>query len=184
VLDIVQSPVIEAQASGGRGGAPRPPGSYYQYRSDRHELIRVIGRIEDEHRAAIGRGDAEFALVLEGPLLVFCSRFGAALPWSGSAYHWHRVPRAERTLPPAGAADAGVAMDVRLIEPREVRAEVARVVMLPAPFARVLHEAILEQARCSYDPSSERRALEGLRRRCPTLGALVAYATLRTVAQD
>jgi hypothetical protein len=183
VLDSVKSPVIEAQVSGGRGAAPWPLGSHYQYRSDRHELIRVVERIEDEHRASISRGVAEFALVLEGPLLVFCSRFGAALPWSGAAFHCHRLPRAERTLPPAGVADSGVGMDVRLIEARDGHVGAERVVTLPAPFARVLHEAILEQARFSYDPCAERRALEGLQRRCPTPGALLAYATMRTVAK-
>jgi hypothetical protein len=166
---------------GSLGLSPHPLGSHYRYRSDRHELIRVVERIKKEHRAAIGEGVAEFALMLEGPLLVFCSRFGEALPWSGSAYHWHRLAREERAWPSVEAAGSGVTMEVSLMTASDGQVGTTRMVTLPAPFARALHEAILEQARFSYDPCAERRAVEGLGRRCPTTSALVAYSTVRAV---
>jgi hypothetical protein len=183
VLDIVKSPVAVAPGGGVPGMARWELGSHYQYRSDRHELTRVVDRVEEAHRTSFDRGIAEFALVLEGPLLLFCSRFGEALPWSGSSYLWHRLPRAERTLPSSGAAESGVPMEVSLIDSRDGHVAAARVVTLPATFARVLHEAILEQVRFSFDPCAERRALQGLQRRCPNARALVAYATVRAVAE-
>ena len=183
MLDIVKSPALVAHGGNVEGLAPWELGSHYQYRSDRHELIRVVDRVEEAHRSSFDRGIAEFALVLDGPLLIFCSRFGEALPWSGSSYLWHRLPRSERTLPSAQAAESGVPMEVSLLDSRDGHVAAARVVTLPSSFARVLHEAILEQVRFSFDPSAERRALQGLQRRCPNSRALVAYATVRAVAE-
>ena len=48
---------------------------------------------------------------------------------------------------------------------------------------RERHPAILEQVRFSFDPCAERRALQGLQRRCPNSRALVAYATVRAMAE-
>ena len=50
----------------------------------------------------MGRAEAEFALVVEGPLLVFGFRFGDAMPWTWAApYNWHFAPPAERVVPAA-----------------------------------------------------------------------------------
>jgi hypothetical protein len=182
VFDIVNTPAAAAPGKI-RGAVTWDLGSHYQYRSERHELIRVVARIEDEQLAAIRHGTGEFALVLEGPLLVFCSQFGEALPWSASSYLWHRLPRAERTLPSDLGTGSNVALEVSLLEARDCQARTTRVVLLPLPFARALHEAILEQVRFPFDPTAERRALDALRRRCPSTRALVAYATVRAVAE-
>jgi hypothetical protein len=180
VLDIVKTPAPEA-----RGKVPSSAcwdlGSHYQYRCDRHELIRVVLRIEDEHLVAFRQGVAEFALVLEGPLLVFCSRFSEALPWSASSYLWHRLPRSERSMPADLGAGSAIALDVSLLEACNGQVGATRLISLPSPFARVLHEAILEQVRFSFDPTAERRALSALQRRCPSTRALIAYATVRAV---
>ena len=66
-----------------------------------------------------------------------------------------------------------------LLEATGGRVRAARSLTLPLDFTRVLHEAILEQARFTYDPGEERRALEALLRRCPTPGSLVGYASAR-----
>jgi hypothetical protein len=180
VLDIVKTPTPETQDKP-RSPVCWDPGSHYQYRSDRHELIRVVERIEDAHVVAFRQGVAEFALVLEGPLLVFCSRFSEALPWSASSYLWHRLPRAERTIPADLRAGSEVALEVSLLEAHNGQIAATRIIWLPSPFAQVLLDAILEQVRFSFDPSAERRALDALQRRCPSTRALVAYATVRAV---
>jgi hypothetical protein len=182
VLDIVNTPAAEVPGKI-RGAVTWDLGSHYQYRSERHELIRVVERVNDKHMAAIRHGTAEFALVLEGPLLVFCSQFGEVLPWSASSYLWHRLPRGERTLPSGQGTASSVTLDVSLLDARDGQTRAARAVLLPSAFVRVLHEAILEQARFPFDPSAERRALDALRRRCPSTRALVAYATVRAVAE-
>jgi hypothetical protein len=140
---------------------------------------RVQGATEGQI-AAFQQGGCELALVLEEPLLLVCSRFGNELPWSAAAFQWQQVPRPARALPkepePPGA---GVELVATLVEASDERVLARRVVTLAPPFARALHDAILEQARFPYDPSHDRRAMDGLRRRFPGIGGLVAFATIR-----
>ena len=69
-------------------------GADYQYRLGSHQLILATCGVARCYEAAVGRAEAEFALVVEGPLLVFGSRFGDTLPWSWAApYNWHFAPR-------------------------------------------------------------------------------------------
>jgi hypothetical protein len=75
-------------------------GADYQYRLGSHELILAIRGVTERQEAAVGRDEAEFALVVEGPLLVLGSRFGVTLPWSwATPYNWHFAPPAERDVP-------------------------------------------------------------------------------------
>ena len=71
-------------------------GADYQYRLGSHQLVLASCGVarRDECEAAVGRAEVEFALVVEGPLLVFGSRFGDTRPWSwASPYNWHFAPR-------------------------------------------------------------------------------------------
>lgn len=163
--------------------APGSQGSHYRCSREGHQLRRVVESASETQIAALTDGEAEFALVLDDPLIVVCSRFGTALPWSGGAFHWHRVPRLERMWPaPPSSLNEGVVLDVALVEADDGRVRASRSVWLAPEFAKVLHEAILEQARFPYDPSDERRALTGLFRRYPSIGCLVANASARTIA--
>src|SRR5262245_10060948 len=51
-------------------------GAEYRYRLGSHQLTLATCGVARRHEAAVGRSAAEFALVVEGPLLVFGSRFG------------------------------------------------------------------------------------------------------------
>jgi hypothetical protein len=160
-----------------------PPGSVYRFDLDGHQLLREVQGATEGQVAALQQGECELAVVLEEPLLIVCSRFGEDLPWSASVFQWHQIPRPARALPrvpdPSGADASLVAS---LVEASDGRVVARRVLTLTTPFARSLHEAILEQARFPYDPTRERRALDGIRRRCPGIGGLVAYATIRMKA--
>ena len=112
--------------------------------------------------------------------MVVCSKVGEDLPWDGAGFHWHRVPNSERILPPIAAATAvGARVDLILMEAERGRVRAVRPLTLPLQFSKSLHEAILDQARYTYDPGAERRAMEALLRRCPTPTALVGYASIR-----
>src|SRR3954451_10298344 len=74
----------------------------YQYRLGRHRLTLAFPGVPSRLEAAVGGAEAEFALVVEGPLLVLGYRFGDAVPWSWAApYNWHFAPAAERVVPAA-----------------------------------------------------------------------------------
>src|SRR4029077_14806945 len=55
-------------------------GADYRYCLGSHQLILAIRGVSASQEAAVGRAEAEFALVVAGPLLVFGSRFGATVP--------------------------------------------------------------------------------------------------------
>jgi hypothetical protein len=183
VLETLHPPDMGALKPFREGRDHWPPGSHYRHHCGGHELIRVVLKVGDDHVAAVRRGRAEFALLVDEPLIIVCSRFGAALPWAEGVFHWHRVPRPERAWPAlADGPDAGAALDVSLVEALDGRVRTSRRVTLSPSFTRVLHEAILEQARFTYDPSEVDRALATLFRRYPTVEAMVAFATVRSVA--
>ena len=157
-----------------------PEGAIYRYDRNGHEILRIVRGVDDGLAALVTREPIDLALVIEGPLVVMCSRVGEALPWAGASFHWHRVRRSDRILPSPGfETQAGSRVDLMLLQAPGGRVRAVRPITLPIDFTRMLHEAILEQARFNYDPGEERRAMDALLRRCPTPGSLVGYASAR-----
>jgi len=154
----------------------------YKYFRREHELILTLRGVEDQLVVAVTRGEAEFALVDESPLLVLCARFGVAVPWVASPFCWHHTPSKERVLPPAlGSEDeARIQIQILLVEAEDKTIRASRCVTFSLDFTRALNEAIREQARLPFDPRGQERSHEKLRRRCPTPESMVAYAAART----
>jgi len=160
-----------------------PEGAVYRFDRGGHELLRIVRGIEEDVAEAVARDPGEMALLIDGPLVILCSKVGRALPWSGASFHWHRIRRSERIMPTsAEQTKAGSRLDLMLMEATGGRIRAVRSLTLPLDFTRVLHEAILDQVRYTYDPGAERRAMETLLRRCPTPDSLVGYATIRATS--
>jgi hypothetical protein len=163
--------------------APRREGARYTYDVGEHELILTLRDVGDRQVEAVRRGEAEFALLLDDPLILIGARFGDAVPWTFASYCWHLLPRGARALPPASGApgEARALLHVALVDwgSGQVRAE--RNVTLWLEFTRALHEAIREQARTVFDPKEHERALARLRRAHPSPEALAARAAHRTI---
>ena len=120
--------------------------------------------------AAVGRAEAEFALVVEGPLLVFGSRFGDTLPWSWAApYNWHFAPPAERVVPaavpltPETYARLWATLWITLVDTATGRDRIGRAVALRPEFTHALHGVLREQAMRPFQVAAADRALDGLR---------------------
>jgi hypothetical protein len=162
--------------------APRPEGARYTYDGE-HELVLVLRDVDKNQAEAVRHGEAEFALLLDEPLILIGARFGDAVPWTFASYCWHLLPRDERVLPPEADApgEARALLHVALVEQGggQVRAE--RNVTLWLAFTRALHEAIREQARTVLDPKQHERALARLRRAFPSPEALATRAAHRTI---
>jgi hypothetical protein len=157
-----------------------PEGAVYRYDQRGHELLRIVRGVEADMVAAVTGEPVEIALLIEGPLVVVSSRVGQTLPWAGASYHWHRVWNSERVMPPRAVDTvAGSRLDLILLEAMGGRVRAVRSLTLPVEFTRVLHEAILDQARYTYNPVEERRAMESLLSRCPTADSVVGYAYVK-----
>jgi hypothetical protein len=144
-------------------------GAEYQYRLGRHQLILTTCGVASRHEAAIGRAEAEFALVIEGPLLVFGSRFGDTLPWSWAApYNWHFAPPAERVVPaavpltPENYARLWATLWITLEDTATGRARIGRAVALRPEFTHALHGVLREQAMRPFQVAAADRALDRL----------------------
>jgi hypothetical protein len=144
-------------------------GADYQYHLGSHQLILAIRGVTDRQEAAVGRDEAEFALVVEGPLLVFGSRFGVTLPWSwATPYNWHFAPPAERVVPapvpltPETYARLWATLWITLVDTATGRARIGRAVALGPAFTHALHGALREQAIRPFHAAAAVQALDGL----------------------
>jgi hypothetical protein len=163
-------------------------GADYQYRLGSHQLILAIRGVTDRQEAAVGRDEAEFALVVEGPLLVFGSRFGVTLPWCwATPYNWHFGPPAERVVPaavpltPETYARLWATLWINLVDTATGRARIGRAVALRPAFTHALHGTLREQAIRPFDAAAADRALDGLQfAACPL--ELRARVTTRCAA--
>ncbi len=154
----------------------------YTFVRREHELILTLRGVESRHAIAVARGEAEFALIDDTPLLVLCARFGDAIPWTCSPFSWHHTTSKERILPPAAGSEdeRRIQLQIILTDGDEGSIEATRCVTFTLDFSRALNEAIREQARLSYDPREQERRFKELKRRCPSPHAMVAYAAART----
>lgn len=144
-------------------------GADYQYRLGSHQLILAIRGVTDRQEAAVGRDEAEFALVVEGPLLVFGSRFGVTLPWSwATPYNWHFAPPAEQVVPAAVAltpetyARLWATLWITLVDTATGDTRIGRAVALRPAFTHALHGALREQAMRPFHAAAADQALDGL----------------------
>src|SRR5579883_2602467 len=60
----------------------------YSYRDGDHELTLTSPVVRGAQVKAVERGDAEFALVVEDPVVLLCAKFGEAIPWSTATVSW------------------------------------------------------------------------------------------------
>ena len=145
-------------------------GADYQYRLGSHRLVLATCGGARCCEAAVGRAEAEFALVVEGPLLVFGSRFGDTRPWIWAApYNWHFAPPAERVVPaavpltPETYSRLWATLRITLVDTATGRDRIGRAVALRPEFTHALQGVLREQAMRPFQVAAADRALDALR---------------------
>jgi hypothetical protein len=76
-----------------------PVGVEYNYWAAGRELRMFSEAPRPEVVEAVRKGECEFALAVDGPVIFFLYRFGSAIRWSDAPYSWHLVPEPQRSLP-------------------------------------------------------------------------------------
>jgi hypothetical protein len=142
----------------------------YQYRLGTHRLVLSVSGATEQHEAAVGRAEAEFMLVVEGPLLVLGYRFGEGTPWSWTApFNWHFTAAAERVAPAAIAltpetyARLWATLWITLVDTDDGRVCTCRAVVLRPEFTHALHGVLREQALRPFRGAIADGALSWLR---------------------
>ncbi len=124
------------------------------------------------------QGEAEFALIVEEPLILLAYRFGDAGSWSIAPFNWLDLPRNEQ-VPPRETQDRAL-LSVSMKRPRRSELEPIRNLTLSLDFTRALNDAVRERAKFPSNPFEESRALEALRRRYSSARGLLARALVRS----
>jgi hypothetical protein len=142
-----------------------PDGVHYSYREGGHELVFFFPDVASEEIELIRLASAEFALVVDPPVLPLCYRFGAASPWSRALFNYHQLPAEERSLPPGGGdREARARLAVLLVDATTGSIRTMRLVTFSPEFTARLHEAIREQADRPWDRAEYDRRLADLYR--------------------
>ena len=159
-----------------------PQAVEYNYRANTHELRLFLARLKNSDVREIRDGPAEFALVLFGDIIFFCSHFGAALPWSDSPYSIHMVKAMypdEYTLPPEQLAHhEGAALNITLIACETGIVQAVRLVGLGHTFSLALHQAIRAQPSRPFNQADYDRQLVQAYALYPTTEALLEQAAI------
>ncbi len=111
----------------------------------------------------MSRGPAEFALIVEQPVLVLAYRFGEAIRWEDTPYSWHLQPESRRVVPAAAVApEARALLWITLVGSDDGIIHAQRGMTLSPPFTRALHDAIRAQAFRPFDPCACTAAIANL----------------------
>jgi hypothetical protein len=130
----------------------------------------------------VRRGPAEFALIVEQPVIVLAYRFGDAIPWDDTPYSWHLQPEFRRVVPAAVVApEARVLLWITLVGADDGIIHAQRGMTLSPPFTRALHDAIRTQAVRPFDPCECTSAVSNLYLTRPDMSDRLEVAVARTM---
>jgi hypothetical protein len=134
------------------GGERRqwPEALQWRYDANGHMLIYSYHNWQRRELAAIEGGRASFAFTTffeSSMVIVFQSRFAAAMPWSDSFYTWHMVEPDYRKAPEVWPeAHMRALCSIVAIDANGGEVQALRVVTFSPQFTRALHQAIIDQA--------------------------------------
>jgi len=168
------------------GTPPYPEMGEYNYSSAGHEL-RLFYRLPSFSEIGdVRHGQAEFAFVVEGPIIFFLYRFGEDIPWSYAPYSWHLVPEHDRALPEADTPpESRARLSTVLVEGQSGIVRAIRTTTFSPEFTHALEDAIREQAaRSGVGRELYDRAVQEAGVQYPTTADLVMMARHRTVGED
>ena len=136
------------------GRSAWPEGAQFNYNVAGHELTLFYSNIRDDMIDEVRRGQAEFAMIVEHPVIVLAYRFGNSIPWGDAPYSWHLQPASWRVVPPLGhSPEARALLWVSLVGADDGIIRAQRGLTLSPGFSRTLHDAIRTQAMMTFDPA-------------------------------
>lgn len=162
----------------------------YQFRFGNHRWILGDQVLSARRETAVRTAEAEFALVVEGPLIVLGSRFGG-LPWMwASPYNWHFAPPAERTVPPrvpltrASFTRLWASLRIMFADSADGTFRLLRATALHPRFTHALHAELHEQAVRPFPVKAAGRALEKLTHAAESLESRIRMRSRSAAVTD
>jgi hypothetical protein len=159
-----------------------PKGAQFSCSLGGHELTLFCSDIDEELEKDFARGESEFAILVEHPVIVLAYRFGQSLPWSDVPYSWHLQHEDWRLIPSLDRSpEARALLWITLVDADDGLIRAQRGVALSPPFTRALHSAIREQAMNSFDPEKCTQVLSTLFLKYPRIADRLSLAKVQTI---
>jgi hypothetical protein len=128
-----------------------PTGAQYTYGTNGHELSMFVADIDQRLVQDVGYGDAEFAVIVDAPVILLAYRFGESVPWADVPYCWQLQPLHCRVVPPPDSShETRALLWITLIGAEDGLIYAQRGMTLAPEFTGVLHDAIRNQARTPF----------------------------------
>lgn len=135
-----------------RGRRHWPEGTQYSYSVNGHELTLFLADVNDQLVHDVRHGEAEFAVIVEHPVLVLAYRFGESIRWSDVPYTWHmQAPHYRATPPLESSSESRALLWITLVGANDGIIHAQRGMTLAPGFTRTLQDAIRAQACTPFD---------------------------------
>jgi hypothetical protein len=162
-----------------------PEGAEFTHGPAGFELTLFRCKIDDLAVEEVRSGRAEFALIVESPVLVLAYQFGKALPWSDVPYYWHLRSAEDRQIPLASPRLGERALLwITLVETTTGIIHAQRGVTLAPNFTLTLLNVIRSQAMVAPDPAGCTSAISRLFLNYPQTVDRLPLAMVRTEGNE
>jgi hypothetical protein len=168
-----------------RGRCKWPEGAQFTCSPGGHELTLFRSNVHDDVANEVRRGQAEFALIVELPLIVLTYRFGQLIPWDDVPYSWHLQPANWRVVPSLDhSPEARALLWITLVGAEDGIIHAQRGVTLSPSFTRSLQDAIRTQSLIAFDPKDCTSAILKVFLNYPSTVDRLALAEVRTMGNE
>jgi len=158
-----------------------PEGAHFTCGRAGLELSLFHSDIREDMVNEVGRGQAEFAIIVEPPLLVLAYRFGHSIPWNDVPYSWHLQPVGSRVVPlPNHSPEARALLWISLVGAEDGIIHAQRGMTLSPGFTSALHDAIRAQALIAFDARECTSAISRVFLNYPSTVDRLSLAVART----
>ena len=160
-------------------------GSQLTYSQNGLELTLFYRDISEVVIADIQRGPAEFAMIVDHPLVVVAYRFGTSSFWNDVPYCWHLQPSHRRIIPKIDPSpEARALLWVSLIGANDGIIHAQRGLTLSPSFTSALHHTLRSQAMTGFVPEDCTSAISRLYLRYPSITDRLSLAVVRTMGNE
>jgi hypothetical protein len=126
-------------------------------------LTLICSGISSQLVDDVSRGQAEFALIPELPVIVLAYRFGDSTAWADVPYSWHLQPARGRLIPMLeGSSEARAFLWITLVSAADGIIKAQRGLTLSPDFTRALNATIRAQAMTPFDSEACASAISKL----------------------
>jgi hypothetical protein len=151
----------------------------YQARGRAQELVVFLDSPTARQVEGVELGRVELGLVVRRPVLLWLVRIVPGLGWSEAEINWHRLPEAERELPPAPAGGELPLLHVLLVRANGGEIAARRTMPLSAAVGTTLERELRRQAGSRWDQARYERRLGDLRSRYPVTEQMLTLLRVR-----